>query len=150
MFRTLFIKGRTGCFDAPSFVVSDNQALSIKLFFEDELRPVRYRLIVKHGDLLKTYAGVSNQIHKIDTSWLKKNAENIEFSLVLLNDTGSVVIKDDYQIEPLKIQTVNGNFEFSALVHEILARQDEQDERLSKIEEKLKDFDENGVPLIFE
>ena len=66
---------------------------------------------------------------------------------MLLNENETAVIKDDYQIEPLKLETVNGNFTFTAVLQDLVSRQEEQDKRLLCLEERLKQFEDEGVPL---
>ncbi len=147
MTRALKIKGRTGLFDVPSFLVSENESLTIKLNFAEERRLGRYRLIVRHGEYKKTFSFKKPDPIELSPEWLKSSAENVEFSLVLLNENETAVIKDDYQIEPLKLETVNGNFTFTAILQELVSKQGEQDQKLLGLEERLKQFEDEGVPL---
>lgn len=150
MTRILTIDGRTGLFDSPSFLLSENESLKIKLHFKDEIRTGRFRLVVKQGELKKTFSLSKNEEIELSPAWLTKNGENLEFSLVFLNATETAVIKDDYQIEPLKLETVNGNFVFSALVQNIIAEQKRQAEILSEMQEKLNQYEDEGVPVVLE
>ena len=150
MERKLIVKGRTGRFDVPSFILSENDDLQISVEIENEIRVGRYRLVVKHGTGKKMFVLSSGKEIELHSEWLKQSAENVEFSLVLLNATETAVIKDDYQIEPLKIETVGGNFVFSSVLQEIITRQEEQEKRLAEMQEKLQQFEESGVPLIAE
>lgn len=150
MIRTVTIEGRTGLFSVPSFFISDNESLEIKFEFKDEIRRGRYRVVVRHGTLKKTFSFARTDTIELSADWLKKNAENVEFSLVMLNATETEVIKDDYQVEPLKLETLDGNFVFTAVVQSILDKQREMDEKLNEIISKLIDFEENGVPLVLE
>ena len=88
MKRTLTIKGRTGLFDIPSFIISENQNLKIAIKFATPMRAERYKLVVKHGDLLKTYGVVYDNAITIPAEWIKQNNENLEFSLVFLDEKG--------------------------------------------------------------
>lgn len=150
MTRVLKIKGRTGLFDTPSFIVTENESLKISLEFTDEIRIERFRLIVRHGDLKKTFTLSKNEGIELSPEWLKRNAENLDFSLVLLNLTESAIIKDDYQIEPLKLETADGNFTFAAMVQRMTEKQEEHEKKLYSLEERLKEFEEDGVPLLTE
>ena len=150
MTRILTIDGRTGLFDFPSFLLSENESLKIKLRFKDEIRTGRFRLVVKQGEFKKTFSLSKNEEIELSPAWLTKGGENLEFSLVFCNATETAVIKDDYQIEPLKLETVNGNFVFSALVQEIIAEQKRQAEILSEMQEKLNQYEDEGVPVVLE
>lgn len=150
MTRILKIKGREGLFDTPSFLLAENENLKIKCDLSDEIRVGRFRLVVRHGEWRKVFSLAKSDTIELSSDWLKQSAENLNFSLVFLNATESAVIKDDYQIEPLKIETLDGNFTFTATVQEILSRLDAQDGRMAGLEEKLKEYEDNGVPLVAE
>ena len=150
MTRILTIDGRTGLFDSPSFLLSENESLKIKLHFKDEILTGRFRLVVKQGEFKKTFSLSKNEEIELLPAWLTKGGESLEFSLVFLNATETAVIKDDYQIEPLKLETVNGNFVFSALVQNIIAEQKRQAEILSEMQEKLNQYEDEGVPVVLE
>lgn len=150
MERILTIKGRTGYFDTPSFLVSENENLVIKINIVDEIRIGKFRLIVKHGKHVKQYALSKTDEITLSPVWLKMSEENIEFSLVFLNATETEVLKNDYQIEPLKLETVDGNFVFTAWLQELEQKQKELDARLLVAEEKIASFENEGVPIAFE
>lgn len=147
MTRVLTIKGRTGLFDIPSFILAENESLKIKLLFVDEIRVRSFRLTVRHGTHISTFILSRREIVELSPELLKESGENLDFSLALLDATGSAVIKDDYQIEPLKIEKVGGNFEFVAVVQELVAKQAEQDARMDELEKRISEFEESGVPL---
>lgn len=52
-----------------------------------------------------------------------------------------------YQIEPLKLETLDGNFKFSAMVQQIADKQAEQAQKIEELLNKLKTFEDAGVPL---
>lgn len=147
MTRTLKLKGRTGLFDVPSFIVTENEVLKIRIQ-SDEPRKGRFRLTIRHGNLKRTYTLSKGETIELSPEWLKKNAENLDFSLAFLDPAETYVVKDDYQIEPLKMETLDGNFTFTAQLQEILRRQDEQEEKITALAEKLAEFETNGVELI--
>lgn len=149
MTRVLTIKGRTGLFDIPSFLLSENESLKIKIV-TDELRLGNFRLCVKHGKHEKVYSLKGKDEIELHPVWLNTSKENLEFSLVFLNPTETEVIKSDYQIEPLKVESVQGNFAYTAMLQEIIEKQEALDERLLEAEEKIRSFEDNGVPLAFE
>lgn len=157
MERTITIRGRTGLFDIPSFLFSKNENLLIHFDFKDEKRLRYFRVVVRHGDHRATYTLSKTEPIEISSKWLQLNAENLEFSLVMLNESKTAVIKSDYQIEPLKMESIDGNFRFSAMVQELTVKQQQLEtafaeikERMVKAENKLKEFEDNGVPLLCE
>ena len=150
MERILTIKGRTGYFDTPSFLVSENENLVIKINIVDEIRIGKFRLLVRHGKHVKQYALSKTDEITLSPVWLKMSEENIEFSLVFLNATETEVLKNDYQIEPLKLETVDGNFVFTAWLQELEQKQKELDARLLVAEGKIASFENEGVPIAFE
>lgn len=93
MIRILNIKGREGRFVKPSFIISENENLIIKVVLADERRTNRFRFIVKHGNLQKTVTLAKNESVEFSPDWLKENAENLDFSLMYLNSSESAVIK---------------------------------------------------------
>lgn len=150
MIRTITIKGRTGLFDVPSFLLSENDDLKIKFDFKDELRVGRFRVVVRHGEEKQVFTLAKAEPIELRAEWLKNSSENVEFSLVMLNATETAVIKDDYQIEPLKLETVDGNFTFSGLVQKLVERQEEQERALSLLTKRVEEYETNGIELAFE
>lgn len=147
MIRTLTIKDRTGLFDIPSFILTETESLTIRFIFPGELRVGKYRVVVRHGRLKKTFTLEKTGAIDLPADWLNQNAENLEFSLVFLNATETAVVKDDYQIEPLKLETLDGNFKFSAMVQQLVDKQAEQAQKIEELLNKLKTFEDAGVPL---
>lgn len=151
MERTITINGRTGRFDIPSFILSENEPLKIFIVFEKAYRIKRYKLTIRHGDLMKTFTLYEdNSPVELSVEWLNKNAEDLEFSLALLDENQEKVIKDDFEIEPLKIETVGGNFQFSAMVQSLMAWQQEHGEKLNALEQRFDEYEANGVNLSLE
>ena len=150
MKRTLTIKGRTGLFDIPSFIISENQNLKIAIKFATPMRAERYKLVVKHGDLLKTYGVVYDNAITIPAEWIKQNNENLEFSLVFLDEKGIRVIKDDFEIEPLLVEHLEGNFTFTAMVQQLITWQKEHGAKLDTLEKRYNAYESNGVTLDLE
>lgn len=148
MIRTLKIDGRTGMFDIPSFLLSENEHLTIRIVITGEIYVGKYRLIVKHGDDKRTIALKNFPEITLPAEWLNTSAENLEFSLVFLDMDETRVIKDDYNIEPLKLERVDGNFAFTAKVQALEARQAEFEKALAAFKAKLTEFDGQGIALI--
>lgn len=134
MERVIRLNGKTGLFDIPSFLLSDNEVLNVKLQ-TSEIRIGRYALTIKCGDKTRTEILARDKTVLIVPEWIKQGNSNIlEFSLKLLNLSQSAVIRDGYEIEPLRVERIDGDFEFTALVQNLHARQDEQHVRLKQLE----------------
>ena len=146
MKRVLTIKGRTGLFDIPSFTLAKNEDLFLSVEIPDETRVGAFRLIVAHDKKENAYL-LDGEI-KIPNEWINKDEGDLYFSLVFLNPTETKVIKDDYKIEPLKYEHINGNFAFSAHVQKIQAYLDEICTRLTGVESRVDKLTDEGVPLL--
>lgn len=150
MTRVLTIKGRTGLFDNPSFLLSENESLKIKVVIKGETRVGCFRFCVKQGKHEKVYSLKKTDEIELHPIWIKQSAENLEFSLLFLNETETEILKNDYQIEPLKLENVNGNYAYTSILQEVIEKQKTLDKRLLIAEEKIRSFEDNGVPLAFE
>ena len=104
MIRTITIRGRTGRYDVPSFVLTHNEPLKI-CFAAEELTSGIYRAIITHGNAPKI--NVSLAVEKsvtLSPEWLLKgNTEPVQVVLQLLDPAQSTVIKNDFYIEPLTV-----------------------------------------------
>lgn len=146
MKRKITIKGRTGLFDIPSFVVVENDVLNIIVDIPDEIRVYKYRLVIRHGNLKKTFTLYKGMTAMLEPDWLNANNENLEFAFALLDDRDRV-IKDDYQIEPLKMETLEGDFKFSAQVQALMKWQEEHGKKLAELEARFSTYENSGVNL---
>lgn len=154
MERIVTIEGRMGLFDSPSFIFSENENLQIKFDLKDEIRVGRFRVVVRHGERKMVFTLSKNEPIVLPAEFLKQSKENVEFSLVFLNATATAVLKDDYNVEPLKVETVEGNFVFTAQLQAYEQRQVAFEERLNGFMEqletfknKLQEFEGGGVSL---
>jgi hypothetical protein len=146
MKRKITLKGRVGMFDVPTFSISDNDLLTIDVEIPKEIRLCKYRLCVRHGALKKIFTLYKGMSVALEPDWLKANQENLEFSLALLNDKDKVV-KDDYQIEPLKMETQEGNFIFSARVQALIDWQKQHERKLEELERRFSQYEHSGVTI---
>ena len=145
MERVIKLNGKTGLFDIPSFILSDNEVLNIKLQ-PNEIRIGRYALTIKCGDKTRTEILAKDKTVLIVPEWIQQGKSNIlEFSLKLLNLAQSAVIRDGYEIEPLRIERIDGDFSFTALVQNLHARQDEHNKRIEQLENIIA-----GIPTAIE
>jgi hypothetical protein len=147
MIRTLTLKGRQGRFDEPTFILSENQSLKISVVAKDEPLLNKYKLTARHGNLVKTFTLSKEMVATFPPEWLSSNAENIEFSLALLDNKERIVLKDDFEIEPLKIVNLDGNFTFSAEVQRLIAWQEEHGKALEELKKRFDQYENNGVNL---
>ena len=147
MIRTLTIKGRQGRFDEPTFILSENQSLKISVVAKDEPTLNKFKLTVRHGNMQKTFTLSKDMVAVLSPEWLYANTENLEFSLAFLDMKESIVLKDDYEIEPLKIQNIDGNFTFSAEVQRLIAWQEQHGKDLEELMTRFDRYESNGVNL---
>ena len=150
MTRRLTIKGRTGLFNIPSFLLSENDDLTIHIEMQGEVRVGKYRIVVKQGKKKKVFTLKQNNEITLSAEWLnlEDSTENLEFSLVLLDLDETKVIKDDYNIEPLKVERISGNFAFTAKVQAFEERQAAFEKMLAEFGERISKFEDEGVSLI--
>ena len=87
---------------------------------------------------------------ELTSEWLKINDENIEFSLVFLNKACTAVLKDDYLIEPLQMERIDGNFNFTAIVQNFEARLKALERLYPQLEKRVEEYETNGIELISE
>ena len=146
MKRVLTVKGRTGLFDIPSFTLAKDEDLILSVNIVDETRLGCFRLAVKHDNKEEVYL-VSKDIF-IPNAWVNNDEGDLYFSLVFLDYTQTKVIKDDYKIEPLKYERINGNFEFSSQVQKIQAYMESMNERLCDILTRVDKLTNEGIPLL--
>lgn len=150
MERILTIKGSTGLFNEQQFVAADNESLEIKLRVTDETRIGVYRLIIRHGNApILRHSLKNGQTVVLTPQWLKlgKNAP-IEFELLFLNRDESMIINNNYQIEPLTVNIVGGEFIFSAYVQYLENTLKALDERYKILEKRVQEYETNGIILI--
>lgn len=152
MKRILTIKGRMGRFDEPSFLLAENEPLCVLFYFPEEIRIGNYLVVARHGNASKkTFTLGEDKLVKLSADWLQQGGtENVEFSLCLTNQKGTRIVKDDYMIEPLKIQNVDGNFIATATIFEMEKRQAVLEEKVLALEERVAEYENGGTELKFE
>lgn len=156
MKRTITIRGRTGRYDVPSFVLVQNEPLKL-CFAAEELTSGVYRAIITHGNAPKI--NISLAIEKsvtLSPEWLAKgNTEPVQVVLQLLDPAQSKVIKNDFYIEPLTmIKDDEGGFEATAemsaqseRISDLEKTVQEYGKKLEELQEKLKDYIDNGTEI---
>lgn len=116
MHRTLKFTGRTGRWDVPSFLWTENEELTINIDVE-EYRQGKFVCVVKHGNAKMTVYLTKDKTITLTPDWLKENgAAPLEILLELRTlDMARVIIpngkeKGGYFIEPLTIEYVDDTF----------------------------------------
>lgn len=156
MIRTITIRGRTGRYDVPSFVLTQNEPLKI-IFAAEELTSGVYRARISHGNAPKI--NVSLAVEKsviLPPEWLAKgNTEPIQVVLQLLDPAQAKVIKNDFYIEPLVVVSdgaggYEATAEMTAQSARILALERvvaAYGAKLESFEKQLKDYIDNGAEI---
>ena len=156
MIRTITIRGRTGRYDVPSFVLTQNEPLKI-CFVAEELTSGVYRAVITHGNAPKI--DVSLAVEKsvtLSPEWLLKgNTEPVKVVLQLLDPAQSKVIKNDFYIEPLTVVSdgaggYDATAEMTAQAARILALERivaVYGAKLEAAEKQLKDYIDNGAEM---
>ncbi len=156
MIRTIKVKGRTGRFDSPSFLWTENETLTIE-FEIAESRVGRYVAVVTCGTQKKTVYLSNDTTVDISPEFIQEGEFNpVSVLLEFRNKQGDRVIipndpaKGGFFIEPLYIERVTENTtaigwltKIETALAELRARQDET-------EKKLQQFEDEGVPLLAE
>lgn len=147
MLRTLTVKGNLGTFDESTFLLAENESLRIRVNFADSVRVNRFRVVVRHGLAQEQVFTLRNgQTIDLSAQWLNDGGtEDVEFSLLYLNANETAVIKEDFVIEPLRVEKINGVFALAPFLRQILAVQEDMLARISNLEEKLQAYEDNGV-----
>lgn len=156
MIRTITIRGRTGRYDVPSFVLTQNEPLKI-IFVAEELTSGVYRAVITHGNAPKI--DVSLAVEKsvtLSPEWLLKgNTEPVQVTVQLLDPAQSKVIKNDFYIEPLTVVSDGaGGYEATAEMTSLSARILALERvvaaygaKLEAFEKQLKDYIDNGAEI---
>lgn len=148
MNKTITITDRVGVFDIPTFYVSENEDLRIYVKRADGKQLKNYRMLVKHGNLTKTFTLFSEGVIELKAEWINQNDEAIEFELVLMDNAGiNVLSGETFEIEPLKLKKMKGKFEYSAMVQSILAWQELHGRELAELRERFDRYEKNGIDI---
>lgn len=153
MTRVITINGRTGRFDVPSFLWTENESLTIK-FQTSETRNGKYVAIFKLGKQKKTVWLGKDMLVELPAEWLRIDKNDVMetyLELRTVDGTRTLIpsIPDigGYYIEPLLIECVNEAFTARGWMSTIELKLNELNKRLGDAEIKLKAFEDEGVPL---
>ena len=156
MKRTLFFKGRVGRWDTPSFAYTDNEPLKISFVF-DFIQTGRYIATFVCGKEKYVATLVRGGIVELPPEFIRKGEYNPVFITLEVRSlqTDRVIVPSDvafggFAVEPLYIDTVYHNIEAHAWFDKIESSLLSLDNRLKAVEEKLREYQEQGVPLVAE
>ena len=170
MIRTISITGRRGRYDLPTFLLTENEVLTLK-FTGVDTRLGRYVATVRHGAETKTVYLSNAMTVDLTPEWLAKNAEKpLEVFLELRDSAGTRVLissaksatdQHGFYIEPLKLERVDDGWSMVAwlqrMENELVKLEKRFDGelkkalgRIEKAEKKLSQYEDQGVPLLFE
>ena len=156
MKRIIKVEGLTGRFDVPSFLWAENEPLTIQ-FDIAESRRGKFVATAICGDQIKTEYLNNDRSFTLDPEWIKAgNYQDVSILLELVTNNGNAVIipndpkKGGYFIEPLRIDRVDENTTAVAWLQKIEANLSTLRMRIKNVETRLQEFEDNGVPLVFE
>ena len=137
MLREINFNGRTGRFDVPSFLFTDNEELQIKVNAQVSIQGV-YVATVKHGNFQRTVRLDEDKTLTIVPEWLKENGEQpIEMLLELWDTSMSRRIipsgNGGFVIEPLQVLKVDNEYTaigWMAKIEDLLSAQAQAIEEL--------------------
>ena len=156
MRRIIKVKGLTGRLDVPSFLWAENETLTL-VFDIEEKRTGRYVATVLCGEQRKTvYLGRDMSV-EIPPQFIKDGGyQPLAILLEYRNQScDSVIISGDptnggFAIEPLKIERMNENTYMLAFLQALEKEMKALGSRMSAVETKLEQFEDEGVPLLAE
>lgn len=156
MIRMIHIKGLTGRFDVPSFLWTENESLTLK-FDVVEKRVGRYVAVVICGEQKKTvYLGRDMSVELSPEFIQKGDYQPLTILLELRPLKGLRALignnpsNGGFCIEPLKIERVDENTCAVAWMQKLEGDFEAFGKRLKTVEDKLKEFEDEGVPLLAE
>lgn len=156
MKRIIKVKGRTGRFDVPSFLWTENETLTVQFDVVESVQG-KFIAVAMCGTQKKTVTLDESKEIEITPEFIKDGGfQPVSFLLEYrtLNDDRLIVSNDPkkggYFIEPLLIQRVDENTTAIAWLQKVENDMQALSARIARTEERLAKFEDNGVPLIFE
>ncbi len=138
MTRVITINGRTGRFDVPSFTLSDNENLQIKICLP-KARNGFYRFVARHGNELKRVALTSDLSVELTADWLKQGGTAPIVCELELRDRSGVVVYKKYNVEALEIKASDVGMEYFSAVQAIEKENAELRKELGEVKAELAD-----------
>lgn len=124
--RKITFTGMTGRLDVPSFILSENSDLRIRIDFNSlKSKSGLFRLFVLHGGApMYTFAFTQKEpVITLPAEWLNAGGtEYLEFSLKQYNDMGTTLINGGYMIEPCIVTAEEGRFIVTSMMQELIEK----------------------------
>ena len=140
MLRTINFTGKTGRFDVPSFLWTENENLTIKFDVKRYIQGV-FVCVVKHGKAKREFKLADDMEITLYPDWLKENeTAPLEILLELRTlDLSRVIVPSGrenggYFIEPLLIEHVDDSFTAIGWLTKIETEQAEQRALLKELQ----------------
>jgi hypothetical protein len=156
MERIITVKGTVGRYDIPSFTYADNETLTLRLNILESKAGLYVAVVTCGEQKKKVYLKEDTKI-KIPPDFIKKGGfKPIVVLLEYRTKQGDIVIipnnPDDggFFIEPLVIEQVDENFTAQGWLSKMEAEMTKYLQRLTVVENKLAQFEDEGVPLLAE
>ena len=153
MKRVITINGREGRYDCPSFLLTENQSLTISVN-APEARNGSYYLTYTQGEHKRTIClkGVHSVV--LPAQWLLEGDDSPLLGVLELRDTMGVAVYNRYYIEPLEVVRTGGGIECYASVQrieaenaELRAKLADMDKRFIALEARVYEYENNGVEI---
>lgn len=156
MERIITIKGKVGLFDVPTYTYADNEILAIR-FNTKRPKDSRYVATASCGEQKKTvYLGEDMRM-ELPPQFIKDGEYNPVFITLEMRDKqgNSVIISGDpanggFLIEPLQIERVGEYTTAQGWMAKIEETFADILGRLGTVENKVANFEDEGVPLLAE
>ena len=156
MKRIINFRGRMGRYDVPSFLFTENEPLEIK--FDLQVNTLgKYIAILTCGKRKQAFVLDEDKTVIIPPEFIKRgDFAPLSILLELRTMLGDkIIIPSDpaqggFCIEPLYIEKVGINTTATAWCQELAYRCDVLENKMLYLEEKIKEFEDKGVPIIFE
>ena len=149
MKRIINFRGRMGRYDIPSFLFTENETLEIQFNIQTYTLG-KYIAILTCGKRKQAFSLGQDMTVTIPPEFIKRgDFAPLSILLELRTMVGDKVIipsdpaRGGYHIEPLYIDRVEGNTTAIAWCQEL-------ERRIKHVEDKLKEYEDKGVPLVFE
>lgn len=153
MKRVITINGREGRYDCPSFILAENQSLTISVN-APQARSGSYYLTYTQGERKRTIClkGVHSVV--LPAQWLLEGDDSPLLGVLELRDTMGVAVYNRYFIEPLEVVRTKVGIECFASVQKVEAENaelrgiiTEMDKRFASLELRVYEYEKNGVEI---
>ena len=156
MKRIINFRGRMGRYDVPSFLFTENDQLEIEFNLQGYTLG-KYIAILTCGKRKQAFVLGEDKTVTIPPEFIKRgDFAPLSILLELRTMAGDkVIIPSDpaqggFHIEPLYIQKAETNATAVAWCQALERQFKELEHKIAHVEEKIKEFEDKGVPLVFE